>query len=219
MIGNRSFGDTEERVSKLVSAYIRGHLHQGVQPCLKHFPGHGDTSVDSHLALPKVDTLLEMLEDREFKPFQKGFRAKCNFLMSAHVVVKSIDPEVPATLSSKILRQIVRQKMGFTGLIISDDLEMQAITDHFGAEDTPRLALQAGCDLLLYRSEKAARAAHESLCKALENGKLAPELVLECCARIQALKATALAEVRLVSVADVGEVADHSTSGVGRALR
>jgi beta-N-acetylhexosaminidase len=179
VIGKRAYGEDEDTVSKMVSAFVRGHLHQGVQPCVKHFPGHGDTTVDSHFALPKVTDTLESLREREFRPFTKAFKSGCRWVMTAHLINPNLDPEFPATLSKKVLTDLLRDDMRYTGLIISDDLEMKAIADHFGPEEAPRLAIEAGCDLLIYRSEAATRHAYASLLKALENGTLDPERVLE----------------------------------------
>lgn len=188
VIGARSFGDTEEMVSKMSSAIVRGHLVNGVQVCVKHFPGHGDTVVDSHLELPRVNTPLEVLKNREFKPFQKAFKSHCNFVMTAHIINPALDPEFPATLSEKILNGVLRKEMRYSRVIISDDMEMKAITDHFGAEDAPVLALKAGCDILIYRTEAAARHAYESVLKAMETGKLPPETVLQAEARVRTVK-------------------------------
>ena len=192
VIGDRAYGKDEELVSKMVTAMCRGHLTAGVQPCVKHFPGHGDTELDSHFALPKIDTPLETLVDREFRPFVKAFKSHCAFVMTAHIVNPKLDPKLPATLSEKILKKILREELRYSKIVISDDLEMQAITDHFGAEDAPRMALQAGCDLLIYRTEKAARHAYQSLSNDLENEKLAPEVVLEAAKRSMTHKKEAL---------------------------
>lgn len=203
IIGARAFGNDEEQVSKMVTAMVRGHLVAGVQPCVKHFPGHGDTNTDSHFALPRVDTPLETLRDREFKPFVKAFKSRCSMVMTAHILCPGIDPERPSTLSSKTLREILRKELRYSKLIISDDMEMKAITDHFGPEDAPRLAIEAGCDLLIYRSEGAARHAYEALVKALEDGKLAPELVLEAANRSREVKKEAFPKYEPVNVPDV----------------
>jgi len=179
VIGNRAYGETEEMVSKMVSAFVRGHLTQGVQACVKHFPGHGDTTVDSHFALPKVTDTIESLREREFRPFVKAFKSGCRWVMTAHLLNPNLDPDFPATFSKNVLMDILREEMRYTGLIVSDDLEMKAITDHFGAEEAPRLAIEAGCDLLIYRSEAATRHAYASLLKALEEGRLDPQRVIE----------------------------------------
>lgn len=188
VIGDRAFGDTEEVVSSFVTAMVRGHLVHGVLPCVKHFPGHGDTHLDSHFALPTVNTPLDILKQREFKPFIKAFKAKCPLVMSAHIINPNIDPNFPATLSSKTLKTLLRQELRYSKVIISDDMEMKAIADHYGIDEAPAMALEAGCDLLCYRSETAARQAHEALKRALESGKLKPETVFEAVARVQDMK-------------------------------
>lgn len=205
IIGNRAFGNDEEQVTKMISAIVRGHLINQVQPCIKHFPGHGDTSVDSHLALPKVDTPLEVLRNREFKPFVKAFKSRCSMVMTAHILCTQIDPEKPATLSSKILRDILRKELRYTKLIISDDLEMKAITDHYGAELAPVLALEAGCDLLIYKTEAKARHAYESIIKAIESGTLAPEIILEAANRARELKGEVLPAFEPLIIPDVAK--------------
>ncbi len=203
VIGNRAFGTSEGTVSKMSSAFVRGHLVSGVQPCVKHFPGHGDTSTDSHYALPRVDTTLEVLEQRELLPFIKAFKSKCGMVMTAHIIVSKVDPKVPATLSATILQGILRKKLKFTKVIVSDDMEMKAITSHFGAEDAPRMAVQAGCDLLIYRTEQAARIGYEALRKAIENETLSSDRVLEAAQRCQSLKREILLPYQPTVVADL----------------
>lgn len=205
VIGARSFGATEELVSKMSTAIVRGHLTQGILPVIKHFPGHGDTSTDSHFALPRVDTTLETMREREFKPFIKAFKSHCCMVMSAHIICSKIEPKLPATLSPKILREILRKELRYTRVICSDDMEMKAITDHFGAEEAPRMAIEAGCDILIYRSEAATRHAYTSLIKALESGKLNPALIMEAEARVSAVKKEYLLPYTPVSVADAGK--------------
>ncbi|MEO5969480.1 MAG: beta-N-acetylhexosaminidase [Bdellovibrionia bacterium] len=203
VIGNRSYGITEEAVSKYVTAVIRGHLVHGVQVCVKHFPGHGDTSVDSHLALPSVDTPLEVLREREFKPFQKAFKARCGMVMTAHILNTKIDSQFPATLSKIFLQDILRKELRYEKLIVSDDLDMKAIADNYGAEEAPRLALEAGCDMLIYRTEATARHGYESLIKALENQTLSAETVLRSVERVMAFKREHLAMCPPVSIPSV----------------
>lgn len=192
VIGDRAFGSTEEEVSKFVSAVVRGHLTQGLVPCLKHFPGHGDTSVDSHFDLPKVETSLETLESREFKPFLKGIKSKCPMVMTSHVLNPNIDPEFPATFSRKTITGLLRERLKFKELVSTDDMEMHAVTRHFGAEEAPVLAIEAGCDLVIYRSEKAARIAFEGLVKACESGRLSEARVQESIERIERVKSAHL---------------------------
>lgn len=188
VIGDRAYGDDAEVVSEFVAATTRGHLENHVQTCVKHFPGHGDTSTDSHFALPRVETDAATLRSREFLPFISGFKAGCNMVMTAHMLVPSLDPKNTATMSSRILKDILRKELGFDGLIISDDLEMKAITDHFGEADAPRLALEAGCDLLIYRSEPATRKAYDALMGFLDKGELDPQIVITAAERSRELK-------------------------------
>jgi beta-N-acetylhexosaminidase len=204
VIGARAFGSDEETVTKQVTAMLRGHIIAGVQPCVKHFPGHGDTSTDSHFALPRVDTAPEILRDRELRPFAKAFKSHCAMVMTAHILATKLDPKLPATLSKAILQDLLRKEMRYTGLIISDDMEMKAITDHFGPDEAPRMAIEAGCDLLIYRSEAKARAAYEALTRALETGKLAPEIVLTAEQRSTELKKKVLMPYEPASITDLG---------------
>jgi beta-N-acetylhexosaminidase len=203
IIGIRAYGTTEERVSKLVTAAVRGHLVAGVQPCVKHFPGHGDTSQDSHLALPKVDTPLELLREREFRPFVRAFKSRCAMVMTAHILNPALDPELPATLSERVLQDILRKELRYTRLIISDDMEMKAITDHYGADEAPLRAIQAGCDLLIYRSEEAGRKAYAALSKALDEERLAPEVVLQAAQRSREIKKESLLPYHPVAVSEI----------------
>lgn len=204
VIGNRAYGSDPETVAKMVSAVVRGHLVRGVQPCMKHFPGHGDTSVDSHFALPKLETPLEVLRAREFMPFLKGVRSKCSMIMSAHILNSHLDPKWPATLSPRVLREILRDELEFSGVIVSDDMEMKAVADHFGANEAPIQALKAGCDLLIYRTEAACRIAYEAIIRAIETKDIDAELVLESAQRIRALKKKAFPKYQPAVIAQVG---------------
>ena len=167
VIGDRAYGSDEPTASKLVTAVVRGHLTQKVEACIKHFPGHGDTHTDSHFALPTVNTPLETLRAREWIPFHRAMKSGCNFLMSAHILLPHIDPEYPGTLSKVFLKKYLREELLYQGVIVSDDMQMQAITDHYGATEAPLLALEAGCDLLCYRTEDQAIIAMEAIKKAI----------------------------------------------------
>ena len=152
VIGSRAYGETEEQVTKMVSAMVRGFISNNLQCVVKHFPGHGDTSQDSHFHLPKVSTPLDVIRKREIKPFLKAFKSHCEVVMSAHILLQDIDPKVPGTLSEKVLQKFLREELDFKGLIISDDMEMKAIADHFGLIDAPLEALKAGVNILLYHT-------------------------------------------------------------------
>jgi len=205
VIGNRAFGTKEDIVSKFCSAVVRGHLTQGVQPCLKHFPGHGDTHLDSHFALPTVNTSLQTLQERELKPFVKAVKSHCSFIMMSHILLPHIDPQYPATRSQTIIQTLLRDQMHYSRLIITDDMEMKAITDHFGEQDAPCLALQAGCDLLLYRTESATRVAYASVVKAIEQGQLNPTQILTSVERIRAAKKELLLPYHRTPITELSE--------------
>ncbi|OGN64970.1 MAG: hypothetical protein A3E80_00515 [Chlamydiae bacterium RIFCSPHIGHO2_12_FULL_49_9] len=155
IIGIRSFGDNPYRVADLVSAFIRGHERAGTLACAKHFPGHGDTSIDSHKGLPLISVSKKRLGVLEFIPFQKAIDSNVSCIMSAHILVPQIDPDHPASLSSFLLREILRQDLNFKGLIISDALNMRALADRYSVEKIAFLAHGAGTDLLLYGDHKA----------------------------------------------------------------
>ncbi|WP_026053818.1 glycoside hydrolase family 3 protein [Leptospira santarosai] len=152
VINTRSMGSTPETVSASGIGYEKGARIGGAVPTIKHFPGHGDTNVDSHLGLPKIDKTLEELEKMELIPFQESIRQGAEVVMSAHILYPKLDPDFPATLSSKILTGILRDKMGFQGVIITDAMEMNAIDVHYKDRDPGVLAILAGADILLMTS-------------------------------------------------------------------
>ena len=188
VIGDRAFGDNEKQVSEMAAAVVRGHLKENVEACLKHFPGHGDTHLDSHEALPVVNTSLETLRTREWIPFQKALEAGCNFVMSAHLMLPHLDPTFPGTFSPTFLMTYLRQELGFQGAIVSDDLEMGAVIHHYGKDEAPILALEAGCDLLCYRHEAEALIAIEAIKKGLKEGKLNSKKIELAIDRVRAIR-------------------------------
>ena len=152
VIGDRSFSADPEAVARHGLAFARGLRAAGVMACGKHFPGHGDTVQDSHLALPAIAHDLDRLERVELVPFRAA-AAELESIMTAHIVFQAIDPEVPATLSAPVISGLLRDSLGFEGIVVSDDLEMKAIADHFGIRDAAVRAIRAGCDLLLICSD------------------------------------------------------------------
>ncbi|NUU26207.1 MAG: glycoside hydrolase family 3 protein, partial [Streptomycetaceae bacterium] len=135
VIGVRSFGADAGLVARHTRAYVEGLQGTGVAACVKHFPGHGDTAVDSHLGLPRVDASRELLAERELVPFQAAIEAGAKAVMSAHIVLPAYDPEHPATLSRAILTGLLRDELGYQGLIVTDGIEMGAIADTYGIAD------------------------------------------------------------------------------------
>ncbi|HSX26819.1 MAG TPA: glycoside hydrolase family 3 N-terminal domain-containing protein [Chlamydiales bacterium] len=153
VIHMRSFGDDPEEVGRRVSAFLQGVQESGVLACAKHFPGHGDTNVDSHHDLPWIPFSMQRLEQIELLPFQKAIEAGVAGLMIAHLQVSCIDPVYPSSLSVNCI-ELAREKLHFEGLIISDALNMKAVAERYSPEEVACLARGAGCDLLLYGADK-----------------------------------------------------------------
>ncbi len=148
IIGDRSFGADPRRVAAHAKTFIRAMQSSGVAACAKHFPGHGDTVVDSHLALPTLTHGLERLQGVELVPFRAAVEAGVASIMTAHILYPALDSKFPATLSPSVL-QILRKELGYDGVVFSDDLEMKAVADHYSLEDQVLRSLHAGVDALL----------------------------------------------------------------------
>ena len=146
VIGDRAYGKDPERVARLAGAVCAGLLDRGVLPVLKHTPGHGRARVDSHYACPRVETSFEELARTDFAPFRA--LAAMPWAMTAHIVYSAIDPAAPATLSRRVVAEIIRAEIGFDGVLVSDDLSMRALGGGLG--ERARQALAAGCDLALH---------------------------------------------------------------------
>ena len=171
VIGPRSFGTEPEAVSRAVGEALRGFRAAGVAACLKHFPGHGDTSVDSHLALPRLDLALEELERRELIPFRDHLDADA--VMTAHLVVASLDAERPGTFSRAVTHGLLRERLGFRGVAITDALEMKGAAAGRTPVEMCRQALEAGCDLMMFAfHDEAVRRARLSLADLLVDGAI-----------------------------------------------
>jgi beta-N-acetylhexosaminidase len=150
VIGNRSFGADPRQVIAFSERWTLGTRAAGIISCGKHFPGHGDTDKDSHLHLPCVDRKLEELRAVELPPFVHACQRHIESLMTAHVLYRALDDEFPATLSAKIVTGMLREALGYDGVVFSDALEMKAISDHYGDREASALCIQAGVDVLLY---------------------------------------------------------------------
>ena len=172
-ISLRAFGETPEIVIPLIEAFIQGAQDYGVLTTAKHFPGHGDTSTDPHLDLPLIPHPRERLDRVELAPFRAAIAAGVSAVMTAHLQVPALDPEYPATFSSFVLTQLLRQEMGFDGLIVTDALVMQAITRHYGACDASIMALEAGADVVLMPVDPPGTI--EAICAAVQTGRLSRE--------------------------------------------
>jgi beta-N-acetylhexosaminidase len=152
VIGDRSFGRDPERVSVHTGHFVRAMQAAGVAACAKHFPGHGDTSTDSHFELPRIDHDLERLRAVELPPFAAAIEAGVATVMTAHVSIPAIDSVRPATLSPDVLA-ILREEFGFDGVVFTDDLEMKAIADGYGPKALVDGSLEAGVDALIVRGD------------------------------------------------------------------
>ena len=192
VIGERSFGEDPALVTRMARAWMRGSLREGVACCVKHFPGHGDTHVDSHHALPTVDKSLAELEALELLPFRalaSGEQA-APAIMTAHIVYPQIDPEYPATLSHAMLTGLLRERIGYQGVIITDALMMKAVYDRYGHAKAAVLALRAGADMPLAQGSKEEQAATlAAIGAALAAEELSEPLLSQARARLDALAA------------------------------
>ena len=152
VIHQRSFGDQPTRVAQHGAAMVHGLQQGGLLTCLKHFPGHGDTEADSHHRLPMLNHTVDHIKQIEMPPFEAGIMAQSDAVMSAHLLVPALDAALPATLSEKVMTGLLRDTLGFEGLIITDALNMRALSDHYSCEEIVIRAHAAGADLLLYGS-------------------------------------------------------------------
>jgi beta-N-acetylhexosaminidase len=195
VIGVRSFGEDPQQVARLGSAMVKGYHTAGILSCLKHFPGHGDTAVDSHLVLPMIPYALRRLEALELLPFRSGIEAGAESVMIAHVSFPALTQHdmLPATLSSAIVQGLLREKLGFNGVILSDCLEMKAISETLGTQLAAVMALQAGIDLVLVSHHYTQqRESIEAIREAVQTHKLSPQALQQTAQRVLRLKARAL---------------------------
>ncbi|HWP35663.1 MAG TPA: beta-N-acetylhexosaminidase, partial [Thermodesulfobacteriota bacterium] len=189
VMAGRTFGTDPALVARLGAALVRGLQAGGVAACAKHFPGHGDTDEDSHRTLPVVPHPLERLERVELPPFAAAVAAGVAMVMTAHVLYPALDPDRPATLSARVVEGLLRRRLGFDGVVVSDDLEMAAVAGRFGWEEAVVAAVEAGCDLLLicHDAERQQRAI-AALGRAVAIGRLAPARVEASLARLARLR-------------------------------
>ncbi|GGF34963.1 beta-hexosaminidase [Halobacillus andaensis] len=224
VIGTRSFGEDPDLVADLGIAYTKGLQSTGVAATAKHFPGHGDTAVDSHLGLPEVPHDKERLMDVELHPFQQAMEADIDAIMTAHVTFPKIDDtkvtsqkdgteiSLPATLSPKVLTGLMREEMGYEGLIITDALNMKAISDHFGSVDAVIRSVKAGTDIVLMPVglEEVA----DGLLEAVETDEISEERIEESVERILTLKLKR-GIIKAESAPDMDEIIANAEETVG----
>ncbi len=210
VIGRRAFGTDAETVSTMGLPVMKGLQDYGVIPVVKHFPGHGDTLVDSHEALPVVDKTVDELWELELKPFAAAVEAGADAVMVGHILERGIDPDHPASLSYAVVTELLRGELGFTGVVCTDDLTMGAISSQWGMGEAAVLAVEAGDDLLLVcHGADNLTSARQALLDAVAEGRITEERLDESVRRILLLKETyALTDTPAagLNVADANEV-------------
>jgi beta-N-acetylhexosaminidase len=185
----RSFSGDPEKVGRLAAAMIDGLQGGGVAACAKHFPGHGDTGEDSHLELPRVDLSLSRLRDVELRPFRRAAEAGVATMMTAHVLFREIDDQYPATLSRRIVQDLLRGELKYDGVVFGDDLEMKAVAARWPPAESAVLTAKAGCDMILVCKEPDAEVeALEGLIRATEAGEIPVTEKDDALRRIRKLK-------------------------------
>ncbi|WFA87386.1 beta-N-acetylhexosaminidase [Paenibacillus amylolyticus] len=189
VIGDRSFGSSAELVSRMGIAEMKGLRNEGIIPVVKHFPGHGDTSVDSHLDLPVVNKTEKQLAELEWIPFQAAVKEQVEAVMVAHILFPKLDPDHPASLSDVIIGEHLRGKFNYDGVVITDDLSMGAIAKNYKLDQATLATVKAGSDILLVaHSYESAKTIFDTLISAVKSGKITESRIDESVYRILALK-------------------------------
>ncbi|MGW5132540.1 glycoside hydrolase family 3 protein [Streptomyces sp. NPDC004135] len=191
VIGVRSFGADTALAARHTAAYVTGLQSAGVAACTKHFPGHGDTAIDSHHALPRIDVSAEVLAERELAPFRAAIAVGTRAVMSAHILVPALDPDHPATLSRRILTGLLRGELGYDGLIVTDGMEMRAIAGTYGIERGSVLAVAAGADAICVggglSDDATVLRLRDALVGAVRSGELPEARLAEAADRVRSL--------------------------------
>lgn len=190
VIGDRSFGDMPEAVAQMAAAQVEGYREGGILACAKHFPGHGDTALDSHYALPTLPHDRATMDTRELVPFRAAIAAGAPSIMTAHILFPAVDSSgLPATMSHAILTGLLRQELGFGGLIVTDCMEMKAVSEQWGTPRAAVLAAIAGADMLLIcHTLERQRATRDALLAAVHSGELPQSRIDDAVSRIFAAK-------------------------------
>jgi beta-N-acetylhexosaminidase len=189
VIGTRAYSDDPKRAAALVAATVHGLLRGGIAATLKHFPGHGATAVDSHVALPILEVDGATLRAREFVPFEAGIAAGARAVMLGHLMVPAIDRECPASLSRRVIGDVLRRELGFEGVVVTDCLQMDAIVKGVGTVRAAVLALAAGADLVAISHDLSlARAARDAIVAAVESGELSRAALEASALRVAGLR-------------------------------
>jgi len=204
IIGDRSFGKNPTIVSKQGLAMIAALQDNRVVSCAKHFPGHGDTTVDSHQELPKISHPLKRLLEVELRPFIHAAENRVASIMTAHILFKHLDSELPASLSKKVITHLLRKGLGYDRMVVTDDLEMKSISEHFSIEEAALKAFTAGSDLLLVcSSEEAQGRVLETLTREAEKKKITESRISTALDRVLRVKESFLLPMHPVNPKEV----------------
>lgn len=207
VIGDRSFGPAAALVSRIGIQELKGLQETKVLPVVKHFPGHGDTSVDSHIGLPVVDHDLTRLRNLELVPFKDAIGQQAEAVMVAHLLMRKIDPDYPASQSRAVITGLLRGELGFQGVVITDDLTMGAIAESYGTGTAAVRAIKAGADVALVGHEFAkAKEAYDALLAAAKSGELPGQAIQTSAERIVRLKLTYGLSDREAAAPDVAKL-------------
>lgn len=189
VIGMRSYGDSPERVARLGLAMGKGLKESGVIPVFKHFPGHGDTAVDSHFGIPLINHSMDRLNEIELYPFKEAIKQNADCIMVSHLLFEAIDPEHPATLSRKVVHDFLKTELGFDGITVTDCLEMEAITKSYGIGEAAVRAIEAGIDIVLVsHTYEAQKTCVEAIYQAVESGRISMDAIENSVSKIDRYK-------------------------------
>lgn len=205
VIGVRSFGADPELCARHTAAWVEGLQSAGVAACAKHFPGHGDTNIDSHHGLPLIDVDVDLLRSRDLVPFKAAIAAGAKAMMTAHIMIPVLDPELPATLSKAVLNDLLRARpedggLGYDGLIVTDAIEMGAIADTYGIAEGTLLAIEAGADAICVggglADEDTVIQLRDAIVTAVRSGRLGEERLADAAQRVRNLGSWARIEAQ-----------------------
>ncbi|MDF5753970.1 glycoside hydrolase family 3 N-terminal domain-containing protein [Spongiactinospora sp. TRM90649] len=222
VIGLRSFGADPELVARHTVAAVRGMQSAGVAACAKHYPGHGDTSVDSHHAVPYVSGTVEELWKVPLLPFRAAIEAGVRAVMTGHLLVPALDPERPSTLSHSVLTGLLRDELGFTGLVVTDAIEMSAVSGPYGIGGASAMAIAAGADAICiggeHADEKTAEEARDAIADAVIEGRLCEERLAEAARRVRELAAWSIGVTGAIGASN-GDASGASLDGAPLGLQ
>ncbi|SFO92121.1 beta-N-acetylhexosaminidase [Salibacterium halotolerans] len=190
VIGDRSYGTTAEQVSRIGTAVMKGIKEENVIPVVKHFPGHGDTSTDSHVQLPVVDKTRQEVENMELLPFQQAVEEGADMVMTGHLLFPAVDEQYPASLSKAVITGMLREQLHFDGVVVTDDMTMGAITNEYGMTEAAVQSLKAGADMVLIAEAGNGRfeELQNALLQAVKDGDVTKDSINKSVTRILQLK-------------------------------